>query len=70
MAVSKKTGCAVRRNRLKRLLREFFRLNKDPIPKGYDIVIASRKGAAGLSYWEIRDELGEILFSEKRSHQP
>ncbi len=34
---------AVRRNRFKRIVREFFRLNRDLLPQGVDIVFAIRK---------------------------
>jgi len=45
LSVSRRVGNAVVRNRWKRLIREAFRIQKNEMPVGLDLVYRPRKGA-------------------------
>ncbi len=54
--VSKKVGNAVKRNRVKRVVRAFFRLNKALIQK-LDYIFIAKNNIDNISYKQLRDEL-------------
>lgn len=50
LTVSTKLGCAVIRNRIKRRIREVYRINEHRLKKPYDIVIVARARAGVSKY--------------------
>ena len=60
ITVSRKVGVAVVRNRVKRLVREAFRLRKTLFPKGLDIVFIARPTAKASELSEVVREMEKL----------
>lgn len=62
LVVKKEIGPATYRNRIKRYLREFFRLHKDQIKGSFDIIILVKRGCTVRQYREAEEELRGLFI--------
>ncbi len=63
LTVSRRVGKSVIRSRVKRRLREAFRLDYDLIPPGHDLVVNARFRAAKADGNALREELRRCLHT-------
>jgi ribonuclease P protein component len=68
LVVTKRLGKAVKRNRVRRLLREFFRRHKDRLPPE-DVIIMAKKGASALDYHQVEEELSRVLLTRVKGRK-
>jgi ribonuclease P protein component len=61
VTIRKKTGGAVIRNRMRRLVKEFYRLNKDLFPDRQNNLLKIKQVPERLTWTETDKELHELL---------
>jgi ribonuclease P protein component len=61
LSVSKANGCAVIRNKIKRIFREAFRLERPTLPGQYDVVMIPREHPEKYALRRVRKELRDLL---------
>lgn len=61
ITVTRKVGNAVTRNRIKRLVREVFRVHRMRLPQGLDMVWVAKQQAAAATYAEVLHDFEALL---------
>lgn len=69
ISVSKKVGNSVVRNRVKRLIREAFRLNSLPLRNGLDLVLIARVRMNQADFKTTAKHLGQVLSKIRKDTQ-
>lgn len=70
--MSKKIGKAVKRNRVKRLLREFFRLNQHDLLMNADYVVVPKRHIKPdrLTFSQVQAQLSKVMVRIARDLGP
>lgn len=61
ITVSTKLGCAVKRNRARRRLRELFRLAQPKMKQGYDVILVARTRAVTVPHEKLKADFDRAL---------
>jgi len=67
IAINKKFGIAVKRNKVKRLLRENYKILESKLEKGYMIIFLVKNGVDfnNINFWTINKDMINILESAR-----
>lgn len=68
ITVTKKVGHAVTRNRIKRMVREGFRHERERFPDGLDMVFIAKRGAGSLDRVQFQAELRQAAQALTKGH--
>ena len=69
LAVSRRVGSAVVRNRVKRRFREIFRGTSPELERPLDVVVIARKGVDAVKFSELKDNFSERLRRWRRTSE-
>ncbi|ENH98449.1 ribonuclease P [Gracilibacillus halophilus YIM-C55.5] len=69
LSVSKRIGNAVKRNQIKRYLRQAFLELEPTIHSNYDIVIIARKPTKDMNFHQIKKSLQHLLYKTQLQKQ-
>ena len=65
-----RVGKAVLRNRVKRRVREVFRLNRAELPQGWDFLVNPREAAARVPFEALQKELLRLFRQVGGQNRP
>lgn len=70
LTVGSKVGNAVKRNRVRRRLREIYRTHEGEMKPGWDMVVVARTRAAFVPYAELRRDFLRLLDKLEVRNKP
>ncbi len=64
-SITKKIGNSVVRNKIRRRMKEIYRLNFNNVKEGYDLIFIPKKNIVDISYKELESAMLHILKLSK-----
>ncbi|MEW5736228.1 MAG: ribonuclease P protein component [Thermodesulfobacteriota bacterium] len=65
VTVTRKVGPAWMRNRIKRVVREYFRQNRHRLARPHDVNVIAKRAAAGADNRLLSEDLEALLFGSR-----